>query len=115
MARDKRRCEVEPSTRLSETMKSSWAHAPTASQIDHALLKSLFAISRDAVIVFDTSLAIVLFNPAAEDMFACSAAEVIGRDMFDLLGRPSGENCGPQICEANEVASTEGGRSMQAV
>ena len=47
----------------------------------HALVTS----AMDAIVSLDEELRIVLFNPAAEKMFRCSAADAIGKEFSQLI------------------------------
>jgi PAS domain S-box-containing protein len=48
----------------------------------------LFTTARDAVIAIDSGGCITLFNPAAEEIFGYSAAEVVGRPVNMLMPPP---------------------------
>jgi PAS domain S-box-containing protein len=78
-------------------------------------LHALFSLSRDAIIAFDTSRTIVLFNPAAEETFGGSALQVIGSDLFDLFEWPSGLTSAPQTHAANEPTPAEARSPLQEV
>ncbi len=47
----------------------------------HALLSGVISSAMDAIITVDEDHKIVLFNPAAESMFRCKAADVIGESI----------------------------------
>lgn len=55
------------------------SRAVAAAATAHARrLEAIVASAMDAVILLDASLRVVFFNPVAEWMFACPAAEAIG-------------------------------------
>ncbi|MCK6563105.1 PAS domain-containing protein, partial [bacterium] len=51
----------------------------------NARLAGIFRSAMDAFVVLDTSRRVLIFNPAAEKMFRCSAAEVAGEPVDRLL------------------------------
>lgn len=69
----------------------SFSDITSRKQAEHALLDSeaklagIIASAMDAVITVDTQYRITLFNAAAEHMFGCSAAEMIGGPLDRLL------------------------------
>ncbi|MDF3066272.1 MAG: sensor histidine kinase response regulator [Polyangiaceae bacterium] len=50
-----------------------------------ARLDALVTSAMDAIVSLDDAQRITLFNPAAEKMFRCSAAEALGSDFADLI------------------------------
>ncbi len=50
-----------------------------------ALLTAIVASAMDAIVALDAEQRIVLFNPAAEAMFRCSAAEALGQPLARFL------------------------------
>lgn len=50
-------------------------------------LQGMAAASHDALIMIDSDSSIMLWNPAAEDMFGYSSEEAMGKDMHDLVCR----------------------------
>jgi two-component system, cell cycle sensor histidine kinase and response regulator CckA len=50
-----------------------------------ARLQALVASAMDAIVSLDEEQRILLFNPAAEKMFRCSATEAAGRDFSELI------------------------------
>ncbi|HEY0835508.1 MAG TPA: diguanylate cyclase [Azospirillum sp.] len=50
-------------------------------------LQAIITLAQDAIVSVDAANRIVLFNPAAERMFACPAAEVLGKPMEVLIPR----------------------------
>jgi formate hydrogenlyase transcriptional activator len=59
--------------------------AETAIKEDEERLASILGSAMDAIITFDASRAIELFNNAAEKIFRCSAAQAIGRTLDPFL------------------------------
>ena len=59
-----------------------------SSAVGEALLENLIQATQDAVIFLDRSAKIVLFNPAAENMFGFSANEVLGKKINMLMPAP---------------------------
>jgi len=55
------------------------------SSSEHALLNFMMATSQDAVACISTEGRIVAFNRAAEELFGCSAEEMLGRNLNDIL------------------------------
>ncbi|CDI02850.1 PAS modulated sigma54 specific transcriptional regulator, Fis family [Candidatus Competibacter denitrificans Run_A_D11] len=53
-----------------------------------ARLSALVTSAMDAILTFDADGLITLFNPAAEAMFGCNAAEVLGQPLDTLLAAP---------------------------
>ncbi len=53
--------------------------------------RALFAAARDAIISIDARGTITLFNPAAEQVFGYTAAEVLGRNLSMLMPSPHAE------------------------
>lgn len=53
-----------------------------------ARLSALVTSAMDAILTFDAEGLITLFNPAAETIFACDAAEALGRSLNDFLAEP---------------------------
>ena len=53
-----------------------------------ARLSALVTSAMDAILTFDADGLITLFNPAAEAMFGCNAAEVLGQPLDTLLATP---------------------------
>jgi formate hydrogenlyase transcriptional activator len=59
--------------------------AETAIKEDEEQLASILGSTMDAIITFDASRTIELFNHAAEKIFRCSAGQVIGRALDPFL------------------------------
>jgi two-component system, LuxR family, sensor kinase FixL len=60
------------------------ASAPTS----EALLRAIIETAPDALITIDERGRIELFNPAAERLFGCTAADVVGRNVKVLMPSP---------------------------
>src|SRR5688500_2131817 len=57
----------------------------TATDTPAALLEAIVGSAMDAVVAVDLDQRVVLFNPAAEAMFACTAGEAIGQPLDRFL------------------------------
>lgn len=64
---------------------SEWVEARQQLQASEERLAGIVASAMDAIISVDEDHTIVLFNPAAEKMFCCSAQEVIGQSIHQFL------------------------------
>jgi two-component system cell cycle sensor histidine kinase/response regulator CckA len=64
-----------------------------------ARLEALVTSAMDAIVSLDEQLSIVLFNPAAENMFRCSAAQVSGQDFGQFIAPQHREQHKQQIFE----------------
>lgn len=57
-------------------------------QVTDARWQAVLICARDAIIAIDDESRITLFNPAAEQVFGYTAAEIIGRDVSELMPQP---------------------------
>lgn len=62
--------------------------AEEALRDSEARLSGLISSAMDAVIAVDSDQRIVLFNPAAEEMFKCASSEVLGQSLNRFIPRP---------------------------
>jgi two-component system, cell cycle sensor histidine kinase and response regulator CckA len=62
---------------------------PSHLERSHALLRAALDASLDAIIIIDQHGSILEFNRAAEDIFGFSRADVLGKQMAELLIPPS--------------------------
>src|SRR6266699_1079769 len=64
-------------------------HAETEVRASESRLRAMLEAALDAVVTMDDSGSVIGWNQAAEATFGYSAAEVIGREMADLIVPPS--------------------------
>lgn len=76
-------------------------------EVAEAQLRSILATVPDAMVVFDQHGAILLFSKAAEKIFGYGPADIIGRDIGELL---PGERLSPITRDAIAHASGDEGR-----
>lgn len=69
--------------KISDTLAGNAFAAGEASAPD--LMRAIIATATDAIIAVDPEQRIVLFNPAAEAMFRCSAAQALGQPLGRFL------------------------------
>ena len=55
------------------------------------MLSALLDVALDALVISEGDGRIVVFNPAAERLFGCTAADAAGKNMSDLIAVPVGE------------------------
>lgn len=67
-----------------------------------ARLSSILASAMDAIITLDTEQRVVFFNPAAEIMFRCSSAEVIGAKIDQFIPELYRDSHGDKIEEYSQ-------------
>src|SRR5476649_764175 len=61
--------------------KAAKPTAPASTLLDEARLRGIIRSSMEAIITFDENLRIVMFNPMAERLFDCPAADALGTSL----------------------------------
>lgn len=80
--------------------------AEEALRANEARLASIINTATDAIMLADAELRISLFNPAAEQMFNWSSAEIIGQPLTQLIPRFTHESCAELLSAALESLHT---------
>jgi len=82
--------------------------------VSNRRMRAILETAADGIITLDADGSILSFNPAAEQMFGWTAAEVIGRNVSILMPEPHESSHDRHICayldDAGEKMSRVGGR-----
>ncbi len=72
-------------------------------------LNTIVGSALDGIIVTDASFEVVEFNPAAEAIFQCSAAEALGRDLMEFVDvNAEGSQTLDRVSTVNRLLGTRG-------
>ena len=101
--------EQEALLRESERREMELRHMREMLQSE-ARFREIVSTAMDAIVIFDESQRITLFNGAAERMFKCAAARAIGRAITDFFPDPQSVTEVRKLCErARDAHDTEDG------
>jgi PAS domain S-box-containing protein len=95
--KQKRLGEQETLLRESERREMELRHMREMLQSE-ARFGEIVSTAMDAIVIFDDSERITLFNGAAERMFKCPAARAIGRPITDFFPDPDAARAVQEIC-----------------
>jgi PAS domain S-box-containing protein len=96
--KQKRLAEQESLLRDGERRMLELRHMKELLQSE-ARFREIVSTAMDAIVLFDTSERITLFNGAAERMFKCAAAKAIGRPVTDFIHGFGTSDSLKEVCE----------------
>ena len=82
---------------LAEAMAADLNVARRQAKNTMTRMKSIFDTAADGLITMDENGQIDAFNPAAEKMFGCSAADIVGKNLSSLLTKPHAAQLDQQL------------------
>lgn len=83
----------------SEPVRNPRASTPLPGQREYTFLETVVRSSFDGILVIDSKGIVQMFNPAAEQLFGCSAAEAIGQNVKMLMPEPHRSQPDSQVAD----------------